>query len=320
MTGRRTSSEKSRAHTPLPNLRQIRVAPPASTDVGEAKRRPLLFVIQGPLLGTVISIKGASALIGRGLAADVLLRDETISRAHARVSVTEHGIYIADLQSQGGTFVNDAKVVGSVKLHDGDRLRFGRGTVVKFSLVDAVEENALLTLFELTLRDPLTRTYNRRYFDRRLHEEFSFARRQQSALSLLLIDIDHFKRVNDKYGHPVGDMVLELVAASIQKVTRPEDVLARYGGEEFVVIARGASSENAEVLAERIRRHVLALSVPLPGAEVRVTVSVGVATMSADSSYPSCEELVVAVDDAMYQAKSLGRNRACRAPRGVQTP
>jgi diguanylate cyclase (GGDEF)-like protein len=221
------------------------------------------------------------------------------------------------LDSQGGTFVNGAKITGKVALYDGDRLRLGRSTTLKFSLVDAVEESAMLTLFELTLRDPLTRIYNRRYFDRRLHEEFSFARRQQTALSLLLVDIDHFKRVNDKHGHPVGDMVLELVAGSIQKVTRPEDVLARYGGEEFVVIARGASAENAAALAERIRRHVLALSVSLPGAIIHVTASVGVATLSADVPYASCEELVVAVDDAMYQAKSLGRNRVCRAQRGA---
>ena len=177
----------------------------------------------------------------------------------------------------------------------------------------------MLTLFELTLRDPLTRCYNRRYFERRLHEEFSFARRQRTALSLLLIDIDHFKRINDKYGHPVGDLVLEHVAASVQNMMRPEDVLARYGGEEFVVIARDITAENAEILAERIRRHVLALQVPLPGTVIHVSASIGVATMSAESPYAACEDLVVAGDEAMYEAKNAGRNRVCRARRGASS-
>jgi len=161
---------------------------------------------------------------------------------HAQLTFAGEGAVIEDLNSRCGTFVNERPAVGPVRLSDGDQVRFGRATLVKFSLVDAIEENAMLTLFELTLRDPLTRIFNRRYFDRRLHEEFSFARRQKTALSLLLIDIDRFKRVNDRYGHPVGDMVLTQVAASVQKVLRPEDVLARYGGEGA---ARSSSSSLA---------------------------------------------------------------------------
>jgi diguanylate cyclase (GGDEF)-like protein len=292
---------------------QVRAAPIVNAGLLRPRRRPLLFVIQGPLLGSVFPIKGHQALIGRAIDADVILGDESISRMHAQLTLDAEGAVIEDLNSQGGTFVNEQPAIGPVRLSDGDQVRFGRATLVKFSLVDTIEENAMLTLFELTLRDPLTRIYNRRYFDRRLHEEFSFARRQKTALSLLLIDIDLFKRVNDRYGHPVGDMVLELVATSVQKVLRPEDVLARYGGEEFVVIARDASLENAEILAQRVRRHILALSVPIPGTAIRVTASVGVATMTPDTPYPSCEELVVAVDLAMYQAKHLGRNRVCCA-------
>ncbi|HKO48652.1 MAG TPA: GGDEF domain-containing protein, partial [Polyangiaceae bacterium] len=189
----------------------------------------------------------------------------------------------------------------------------GRSSLIKFSLVDQLEEQAMLTLFELTLRDPLTRAYNRRYFDRRLLEELSFARRQHSPLSLLIIDIDHFKLVNDNYGHPVGDLVLERVASSIQRVVRPEDVFARYGGEEFVVIARQTSQKNAQVLAERIRRHVAALSVALAHDAIQVTVSIGLAALSEESEYSSREELVAAVDAAMYAAKSAGRNRVCAA-------
>ena len=278
-----------------------------------ARNRPLLFVIQGPLLGSVYAVQGAAVLIGRGSHAGVIITDDTVSREHARISLRNGNTFLEDLGSQGGTYLNGVRISGRTRLSDGDQIGLGRSSLIKFSLVDQLEEQAMLTLFELTLRDPLTRAYNRRYFERRLLEELSFARRQSSPLSLLIIDIDHFKRVNDNYGHPVGDLVLERVASSIQRVVRPEDVLARYGGEEFVVIARQTSLSNAKVLAERIRRHVAALSVALPGELIQVTVSIGVAALGEDTEYSSREELVAAVDAAMYCAKGAGRNRVCTA-------
>jgi diguanylate cyclase (GGDEF)-like protein len=107
------------------------------------------------------------------------------------------------------------------------------------------------SVYEAALRDPLTRAYNRRYFDDRLFSELSFARRHGAPLGLLMVDLDHFKRINDVYGHQAGDVVLRVVAATIQRLMRPEDVVARYGGDEFVVIARGTTLRNAEILAER---------------------------------------------------------------------
>jgi diguanylate cyclase (GGDEF)-like protein len=285
-----------------------------------AKCRPLLFVIHGPLLGAVFPVRGSSIRIGRGSHVDVSLADETVLPEQVRLTVTADGAFIEAQPSHGGTFVNDARVEGRSNIADGDQLRLGRNTIIKFSMVDRIEEHALLTLFELTLRDPLTRIYNRRYFARRLHEECSFARRQRESLALLLIDIDHFKLVNDRYGHPVGDLVLEFVATSIQQQLRPEDVLARYGGEEFMVIARNTSLANAEILGERIRRHLLSLSVPLSGTQLQVTVSIGVAVMGPETGYFSSEQLVVAVDSAMYHAKSSGRNRVCSTPADAPSP
>ena len=261
----------------------------------------------------MFAVEGADILIGRGSHADVIIADEAVSREHARLSLSNGQAFIEDQGSQGGTFLNGVAISGRTRVKDGDQIGLGRSSLIKFSLVDPLEEQAMLTLFELTLRDPLTRAYNRRYFDRRLLEEFSFARRQVSALALLIIDIDYFKRVNDSYGHPVGDLVLQLVASAIQRVMRPEDVLARYGGEEFVVIARHTSLNNARVLGERIRRHVAGLSVPLLGDAIHVTVSVGVAALSDETDYSSREELVAAVDAAMYCAKDAGRNRVCTA-------
>lgn len=291
-----------------PETAADRIRPPVL-----ARDRPLLFVIQGPLLGSVFAPEGATVLIGRGSHAGVIVADDTVSREHARLSFRNGEAFVEDLGSQSGTYLNGALICGKTPVTDGDQIGLGRSTLIRFSLVDRVEEQAMLTLFELTLRDPLTRAYNRRYFDRRLLEEVSFARRQGSPLSLLIIDVDHFKRVNDDYGHPVGDLVLERVASGIQGVMRPEDVLARYGGEEFVVIARHTSLNNAKVLAERIRRHVEALSMQLPGGAIQVTVSIGVAAQSQETDYSSRDELMVAVDAAMYAAKSAGRNRVCTA-------
>ena len=297
--------------TGIGGVPEVSSSPGAGTRPTRAKCRPLLFVIHGPLLGAVFPIRGPSIRIGRGSQVDVSLADETVSLEQVRLTVNTEGAYVEALPSYGGTFVNDVRVEGRAEIRDGDHLRLGRNTIIKFSMVDRIEEHALLTLFELTLRDPLTRIFNRRYFERRLHEEFSFARRQHQPLSLLLIDIDHFKLVNDRYGHPVGDLVLEFVATSIQNQLRPEDVLARYGGEEFVVIARNTSRAHAEILAERIRGHLQALVVPLPGVRLQVTVSIGVAAVTPETSFSSCEQLVARVDTEMYRAKDSGRNRVC---------
>jgi diguanylate cyclase (GGDEF)-like protein len=274
-----------------------------------------LFVIQGPQLGSVFALHEPSILVGRGSSADVLLSDDSVSSEQARLLLEAGQVYLEDLGSERGTFLNDERVTQRMKLVDGDRLRFGGTTLARFSMVDELEERALLTLFELSLRDPLTRLYNRRYFDRRVHDEFSFAQRHGAALAVLLIDIDHFKRVNDTFGHHVGDVVLEVVAHCIQKMMRPEDVLARYGGEEFIVLARSTSLRNAEILAERVRRSVQALALNLNGNALRVTVSVGVAALDAGTHFHAEDELVAAADSAMYSAKRAGRNSVSVTPR-----
>jgi len=125
---------------------------------------------------------------------------------------------------------------------------------LRFSMVAASEENKLTNLFELTVRDPLTRAYNRRFLTSHLRSELAFAGRQGISLALLLVDIDHFKVINDSHGHARGDLVLQLVANTVLRLLRPYDALCRYGGEEFVVVARDTSMHGAEVLAERLRR------------------------------------------------------------------
>jgi two-component system cell cycle response regulator len=259
-------------------------------------------------------VRGPSAIIGHKGSADVPIADATVSWEHARLTVESDGVYIEDLSSRNGTFINEWRVRERTRLTDGDYLRLGGGgTVLKFSMMAEFEKRALRTLFELTLRDPLTRLYNRRYFDDRLLSEFAFAQRQHSLLALLLVDIDHFKRFNDTCGHQTGDAVLKLVASSIQRMMRPEDVLARYGGEEFVVIARGTSLRNIHILGERLCQQIHSLVLGLPDPELKVTVSIGASCMGPGEIPSSADVLVKSADLALFEAKSAGRNRTISA-------
>ncbi len=273
-----------------------------------ARDRHLLTVLVGDQLGQVIRLDGDELLLGRGDQVDVRLVDPGLSWVHARLRRLEDGFYLEDLASTNGTFVDGNRIQQPVRLSDGDRIQLGGRTTLKFSIVDELEESAALRLYGSMVHDALTGVFNRRYLEERLSSEVSFACRHATSLALLLIDVDHFKRVNDLFGHNVGDATLRVIAASIQRILRPEDVLARYGGEEFVVLARSVTPRNAEILAERIRRHVEELELALAD-ELPMSVSVGVAVIVPGRARPDAAALLRTADEAMYEAKALGRNR-----------
>ncbi len=162
---------------------------------------------------------------------------------------------------------------------------------------------------EMALRDPLTGAFNRRALDNALDREVELARRQHLPLSLIVIDIDHFKRINDAQGHAFGDDVLVTVAQTIANVIRRCDLLFRFGGEEFVVLASHATEKGAALLAERVRESIAAIR-SVRGQDVRVTVSAGIADLHKDDDGRS---LFGRADDALYQAKIAGRNRCVAA-------
>jgi diguanylate cyclase (GGDEF)-like protein len=180
--------------------------------------------------------------------------------------------------------------------------------LVAFGAQAAVSlENA--RLYELATLDPLTRLYHRRHFEQRLNEEFRRASRRGRPLSLLFMDIDRFKSVNDTHGHLAGDHVLRDVAAVLPGLARVSDISARYGGEEFVLLTPETTLEEAVSLGERIREMVRLLSFEDEGERFTVTVSVGIAALESSMDRP--EALVEAADRAMYRAKALGGNRVC---------
>lgn len=162
-------------------------------------------------------------------------------------------------------------------------------------------------LHEDSIRDPLTKLYNRRFMDESLHREMLRARRAGSPLSLIILDLDHFKRINDEYGHDVGDDVLVAVAQKLTQVVREEDYVYRYGGEEFVIILPSANLDIARERAQEACRKIRALRIDTEKGALHVTLSAGVATFPEHGN--SQEALIVQADRALYLAKQSGRDR-----------
>jgi len=282
---------------------QAPIAPPAPS----SPDRALLTVLMGSNAGEVFALDQDETVIGRGRDASVRVDDVGISRRHARIVHSDGRHILEDLRSTNGVFVN-ARRVERADLADGDRVQIGPALVLRFGFIAADEEALARQLYDASTRDGLTRLYNRKYATRRLAEEFAYAQRHGTPLGVALFDLDHFKRVNDTFGHQAGDGVLRVVAAQVQKTIRAEDVLSRYGGEEFLVLVRGIERKNVVVLAERIRKGVAGLSIPWESQTLKVTVSIGVASLSECGPAPTPEALVKLADERLYEAKAAGRN------------
>jgi diguanylate cyclase (GGDEF)-like protein len=266
-----------------------------------------LIVLAGSRVGTMVKVTDGLT-IGRGARAGFQTLDEGVSRSHVRITEDDQGnLYAEDQGSRNGTYVN-GDLIQRVQLKDGDKIQIGSTTILKFSYADRLEESFQQQMYDAALRDPLTQIFNRRHFDEQFLVEFSYSVRHLVPLSLIMMDLDHFKLVNDRHGHPVGDSVLVSLAEILVRSTRKEDIFARYGGEEFALLCRDTSNLKAYSVANRIRRAVEQATMVADIPELKITVSAGVAGIP-DASITSAEELLEAADKALYQAKALGRNR-----------
>ena len=293
--------------TTNPNKTVVTVITKAPGKKGDDSREGCLVIIYGDDLGRRVPLGTEPTVIGRSSKCDVQLDQESVSRNHARISRERNGYVIRDLGSTNGTYVND-ELVDEVALRDGDQLKIGR-TIFKFIVSGNMEAQYHEEIYRLMTVDGLTELHNKRFFNEALEREASRSRRYERDFSLVLFDIDHFKRINDTYGHLAGDSVLRQLGALVRSRVRRDDVPARTGGEEFGVIVPEVGREGAIQLAEKLRASVESAVFRFEGTQIPVTISIGVAAWGPHVEDP--QELVKEADERLYDAKRGGRNRVC---------
>jgi two-component system cell cycle response regulator len=285
------------------------------------ERRPALVFLRGELLAVPIPLERDEVILGRALEADVRVNDARASRLHARItterdSQTGFARYrITDLGSTNGTVLN-GQLVTDALLQDGDKIVIGEH-LLRFDMLDEIDREFQRQIHRLLVHDELTGLLTGKSFFSELRREAARAEAESRPFCVLMMDIDHFKRVNDTYGHLVGNQTLEEVGAVIMRSLRAGDVAARFGGEEFAAFLLDAQYAQGLVAAERVRSAVEEHSFPITrhsSAELepqthKITISLGVASFPDDARDPI--ELVELADTALYRAKRSGRNRVC---------
>jgi len=275
----------------------------------ETSSRAYLVVLSGPRAGEMFELAEEGLVMGRDReSVDIWFGNPSVSRHHARVAPGEDGaVVVTDLDSSNGTFVNGEEVERGETLEEGDKLRLGTKTVLKFSYQDELETHFQKELYESSIRDELTGAYTKAYLLDQLRSEMAFADRADRELGLILFDLDRFKRINDTHGHVVGDKILSELASVCRSQIRDEDLFSRYGGEEFAVLAREVGVGDLHATAERLRSTVDDHAFHVEGRAHDVTISLGLSTYGrTDASTPT--EFVSTADEALYEAKDAGRN------------
>jgi diguanylate cyclase (GGDEF)-like protein len=267
-----------------------------------------LVAYAGSALGRVYNLVPGRNLLGRSADAHVPLVDGEVSRLHAQVIVTpglSGELIVEDLGSTNGTRLNGVRLSGKRSCGPGDRIGLG-GHVFKVVALDPLERAFHESLQDMSMRDPLTGLANRRNTLAVLEERFTLGREAGQILSLVAIDVDHFKRVNDTHGHPAGDEVLRGIGRLLGASVSGAEVAGRIGGEEFLLILPGADMAQALAKAEQVRAAAEATSHSIPGAQLVATLSLGVAAF--DPRDETAGDLLGRADRALYLAKGEGRN------------
>jgi len=271
---------------------------------------PYLVIFIGKDSGKRHALKPGATTIGRSPQADIAIDDDWASRVHCVLEWKDEAFAIEDRDSTNGTYVNTLKITRT-QVPPGVPIQVGH-SLMKIEFKDEAELQLERNLKRSASIDGLTGIFNRQYFMRRAEEELAYARRHLSPVGIIMMDIDHFKLINDTYGHQMGDFVLNRFASIISASKRPEDVFARYGGEEFIIMPRGElSKEGMHVHCERLRGRIENSEFAFGETRVRVTISLGfdLAMMDDGGQEPSLDELIGKADEALYRAKDLGRNR-----------
>jgi diguanylate cyclase (GGDEF)-like protein len=259
----------------------------------------------GPNLGRRFTLSGPEHVVGRLPDLDISVEEDGVSRQHARLRKMVDHWALEDLGSTNGSYVNDERIQHKV-LRDGDMLRFGTA-ILRFLVGSNIEANYHEEIYKMSILDGLTGVHNKRYFLEFMEKEMARARRHSSSLSLMMFDIDHFKKVNDTHGHLAGDAVLKEMGRRLKPEIRREDLVARYGGEEFAIVMVSTSLRRGMDFAEELRLLVEREPFKTDTVVLPVTVSIGVAELDSTMKVP--EDLIGKCDGHLYTAKRQGRNR-----------
>jgi two-component system cell cycle response regulator len=259
-------------------------------------------------LGRRYVLSNPMMTIGRGPKNDVVVSSDAVSRQHARLERRGADFVVSDLGSTNGTFINnERKRPNNSRLNRGDQIRVG-DTVFKFLSGSDIEAQYHAVIGHMAVTDGLTNLSNRKHLDSLLAEEIQRAHRHARDLSLLMLDIDHFKTINDIHGHLAGDRVIAGMAMLLRQRLRSGDKLGRYGGEEFCAILPETALPSATTIAETLRTMVATNPFPIESQRLTVTVSIGVAALQPNMQN---SDLYRAADEMLYRAKGEGRNQVC---------
>ena len=271
------------------------------------KSQPVLIQYNGASPGKRFVLSEMVSTIGRKAeAVQLWVDDPSVSREHCRLQLSEGRVIVTDLGSLNNTFVNDQKVSEDAELCHGDMLRVGN---VRLKFYAHGNSEALLVdrIYRMAVQDRMLEIFRREYLDEKLEEEFRLAKSKNSPLSLMFIDLDKFKNVNDTYGHDAGDLILKEVCNLIKSMVRQADTFGRYGGEEFCLIVPNLGLLQTVHLAEFMRQSVQDLVIEYQGQRIPITASLGVATLTPNMN--SAAELLKCADELVYRSKREGRNR-----------
>jgi two-component system cell cycle response regulator len=285
-------------------------------ELQKAKEQPAcLILIRGTPQGHRYFITQDQMIIGRDPTADISIADQSISRKHAKITQEGAVVTIEDMGSGNGTAINGKKLEpGTVtKLAKEDLIKLGN-SIVKYLPAGEIEIIFYGNLNQAANTDPLTRCFNKGYFLEAIEAEVKRAKALSIPISLLFFDLDHFKKVNDTYGHEGGDYVLKEFTNLIRGmgVITNKDIFARYGGEEFCLLMPGKTAAEAAKTAENIRAKIQTHAFLYEAKRVAVTSSVGVAELKTGMDSPA--DLIKAADKMLYESKEGGRNRVSIAP------
>lgn len=267
----------------------------------------LLQIYPAAANAEMVRLTKRRTLIGRDLSCDVALEDTAVSRSHSAIDSDDSGYSVVDLGSRNGTFVDDLILQDRRRLNGGELIRMG-STILKFMASMDEEAQYHAVVHELMTRDPLTNAFNRSFLMSSLEKLLPRCHRSNRDLSVIMIDIDHFKKVNDSFGHLVGDEVLRVFSERLRATLRSNDTLCRLGGEEFVVIAENSGLHEAVRVAERLRLVVSSAPFLTQAGPLQVTCSLGVATLDHSASSTTVDQILSQADLRLYAAKNSGRN------------